>query len=94
MSIQHVELTSALRPELQPEELLLFIQDSVGLYEEKEPLAQYQAGHVYLTSHRICYVDDEKPREASLAVDLKDVVKHEVYVRAAIELVCVYQIGC
>ena len=33
MFFQTVDLTTALRPELLPEETLLFVQDGVGLYE-------------------------------------------------------------
>ena len=33
MFLQALELTTALRPELLPDETLLFVQDSVGLYE-------------------------------------------------------------
>jgi hypothetical protein len=33
MFLQQVDLTSALRPTLQPDESLLFVQDNVGLYE-------------------------------------------------------------
>ena len=33
MSLQHLDLTTALRPSLQPDETLLFVQDGVGLYE-------------------------------------------------------------
>jgi ESCRT-II complex subunit VPS36 len=43
----------------------------------KFKIAACQKGHAYLTSHRACYVDDEDPRNCSLAVDLKDVERHE-----------------
>ena len=33
MFLQTLELTTALRPELLPDETLLFVQDAVGLYE-------------------------------------------------------------
>ena len=33
MSFQALDLTTALRPSLLPEEILLFVQDTVGLYE-------------------------------------------------------------
>jgi len=33
MFLQALELTTALRPELLPDETLLFVQDAVGLYE-------------------------------------------------------------
>ena len=33
MSLQPLDLTTALRPSLLPDETLLFVQDAVGLYE-------------------------------------------------------------
>ena len=33
MLFQQVELSTALRPSLLPDETLLFVQDAVGLYE-------------------------------------------------------------
>ena len=33
MFLQPLELTTALRPSLRPEETLLFVQDAIGLYE-------------------------------------------------------------
>ena len=37
MFLQTLDLTTALRPELLPEETLLFVQDAVGLYEGYAP---------------------------------------------------------
>jgi ESCRT-II complex subunit VPS36 len=33
MFLKHIDLTTALRPSYLPEEVLLFVQDNVGLYE-------------------------------------------------------------
>jgi ESCRT-II complex subunit VPS36 len=33
MFLQPLKLTTALRPELLPDETLLFVQDAIGLYE-------------------------------------------------------------
>jgi hypothetical protein len=38
MFLQPLDLTTALRPSLLPEEILLFVQDAVGLYEGCEML--------------------------------------------------------
>jgi hypothetical protein len=57
----------------------LFVQDSVGLYEGKFKIPNYQNGHAYLTSHRVCYVDNQEPRKYSIAIDLKDVERPEFY---------------
>lgn len=100
MSLKHIDLTTALRPSLLPDEVLLFVQDNVGLYEgyvsdaaaedlkyvwltasySKYKIPQHQNGHAYLTSHRVCYVDNDDPRKHSVAIDLKDVDRYEFYV--------------
>lgn len=81
MSLRQLDLTTALRPSLLPEETLLFVQDSIGLYEGKYKIPSYQNGHAYLTSHRACYVDNDEPRRFSVAVDLRDIDRAEFYVR-------------
>ncbi|KAI1394029.1 Vps36-domain-containing protein [Hypoxylon trugodes] len=77
MFLKQIDLTTALRPSYLPDEVLLFVQDNVGLYEGKYKLPNQQNGQVYLTSHRICYVDKQEPRKHSVALDLKDVEKIE-----------------
>ncbi|TVY62867.1 Vacuolar protein-sorting-associated protein [Lachnellula suecica] len=79
MFLKQVDLTTALRPAYLPDEVLLFVQDNVGLYEGKFKIPDYQNGQVYLTSHRICYVDNKDPRKNSTAIDLKDVDRYEFY---------------
>ncbi|KAG6015101.1 hypothetical protein E4U43_005747 [Claviceps pusilla] len=79
MFLKPLDLTTALRPSYLPDEILLFVQDNVGLYEGKLKLPNHQNGQVYLTSHRICYVDKAEPRTNSLALDLKDVDRYEAY---------------
>lgn len=78
MLFSQPDLTTGSRPTLLPDEALLFVQDNVGLYEGKFKIAACQKGHAYLTSHRVCYVDDADPRNCSLSVDLKDVERHEL----------------
>ncbi|KAE8552955.1 hypothetical protein EYB25_004334 [Talaromyces marneffei] len=77
MFFKPLDLTTALRPSLLSDETLLFVQDAVGLYEGKYKIPNYQNGHAYLTSHRICYVATEEPRQHSVAIDLKDVDRAE-----------------
>lgn len=77
MFFKSLDLTTALRPELFPDEALLFVQDAVGLYEGKYKIPNYQNGHAYLTSHRICYVSVDEPRKYSVGIDLKDVDRAE-----------------
>ncbi|KAF1980163.1 Vps36-domain-containing protein [Bimuria novae-zelandiae CBS 107.79] len=79
MFLNQLDLTTALRPSLLPEETLLFVQDAVGLYEGKLKIPQYQNGQAYLTSHRVCYVDHSEPRRNSVAIFLKDVERPEFY---------------
>ncbi|RYC65482.1 hypothetical protein CHU98_g706 [Xylaria longipes] len=79
MFLKQIDLTTALRPSYLPDEVLLFVQDNVGLYEGKYKLPNQQCGQVYLTSHRICYVDTQEPRKYSVALDLKDVERYEFY---------------
>ncbi|KGQ00778.1 hypothetical protein PAAG_12551 [Paracoccidioides lutzii Pb01] len=77
MFFNALDLTTALRPSLLPDETLLFVQDQVGLYEGKYKIPNYQSGHAYLTSHRICYVDSDQPRKYSVALELKYVDRVE-----------------
>ncbi|KAI0132621.1 EAP30/Vps36 family-domain-containing protein [Xylariales sp. AK1849] len=79
MFLKQIDLTTALRPSYLPDEVLLFVQDNVGLYEGKYKLPNQQNGQVYLTSHRICYVDKQEPRKHSAALDLKEVERYEFY---------------
>ncbi|KAI9821226.1 MAG: hypothetical protein M1827_003960 [Pycnora praestabilis] len=45
----------------------------------KYKIPDHQNGQAYLTSHRACYVDNEEPRKYSVAVDLKDIDRYELY---------------
>ncbi|KAG9302381.1 hypothetical protein G9A89_011431 [Geosiphon pyriformis] len=74
-----VELTSGLRPILGPTETILAIQDNIGLYEGNEKLAEYANGKVYLTTHRVIYVDSEQPQTKSLALNLQLVKGREFF---------------
>ncbi|CAK7222939.1 Vacuolar protein-sorting-associated protein 36 [Sporothrix bragantina] len=80
MSLKQLDLTTALRPLYLPDEDLLFVQDNVGLYQGKYKVLNQQNGQVYLTSHRICYVDKADPRKYSAALELKEVERYEFYV--------------
>ncbi|EYE91431.1 ESCRT-II subunit protein VPS36 [Aspergillus ruber CBS 135680] len=75
MFLKALDLTTALRPSLLPDETLIFVQDAVGLYEGKYKVPNYQNGHAYLTSHRICYVAVDEPRKYSVGIDLKEIDK-------------------
>jgi len=43
----------------------------------KYKIQNYQNGHAYLTSHRVCYVAAEDPRKYSVAIDLKELDRVE-----------------
>ncbi|THC99218.1 hypothetical protein EYZ11_001306 [Aspergillus tanneri] len=43
----------------------------------KYKVSNYQNGHAYLTSHRVCYVAVDEPRKHSVAVDLKEIDRAE-----------------
>lgn len=45
----------------------------------KYKLPNQQNGQVYLTSHRICYVDKDEPRSRSVTLELKEVERYEFY---------------
>ena len=47
----------------------------------KYKIPDYQDGHAYLTSHRVCYVDTKEPRKFSVAIDLRDVDRVDYQVR-------------
>ncbi|OQE16687.1 hypothetical protein PENSTE_c023G03002 [Penicillium steckii] len=81
MFFKSLDLTTALRPLLLPDETLLFVQDAVGLYEGKYKIPNYQNGHAYLTSHRVCYVATEEPRKYCVGIDLKEIDRAEYQAR-------------
>ncbi|KAI5200993.1 Vps36-domain-containing protein [Aureobasidium subglaciale] len=57
----------------------LDLTTALRLYEGKYKIPNYQNGHAYLTSHRVCYVDNQEPRTYSISIDLKDVDRPEFY---------------
>ncbi|KAJ2907306.1 eap30 vps36 family protein [Zalerion maritima] len=79
MFLTPLELTQASLPEYLPDEVLLLIQGEVGLYQGKFKLPSQQNGKVYLTSHRICYVDNADAKKNSLAIALKGVERYDFY---------------
>ncbi|KAL4869380.1 hypothetical protein BDV12DRAFT_196430 [Aspergillus spectabilis] len=45
--------------------------------ESKYKIANYQNGHAYLTTHRVCYVAVDEPRKYSVGIDLKEIDRAE-----------------
>ncbi|ODQ64067.1 Vps36-domain-containing protein, partial [Nadsonia fulvescens var. elongata DSM 6958] len=70
-----VELTNGFRPVLDRDqnENEILILNNVGLYEGKYKVKGYQNGRVYLTTHRVCFVDDENPQKNNVAIDLRKI---------------------
>lgn len=52
----------------------------IVIANRKYKIPNLQNGHAYLTSHRLCYVDNLEPRKSSIAVELKNIEKYEFYV--------------
>ncbi|CAG8630059.1 15838_t:CDS:10 [Gigaspora rosea] len=74
------DLNSTFRPVLLDNETVLATQDNVGLYDGNEKAADYMKGTVYLTSHRIIYVDSQNPTTNSIAVEIKLIKGREFYI--------------
>ena len=62
MFLHQLDLTTALRPSLLPEETLLFVQDAVGLYEGYVLAACLAARAVQLTPHAQEIQDSAVPK--------------------------------
>ncbi|KAK7206643.1 EAP30/Vps36 family-domain-containing protein [Myxozyma melibiosi] len=76
-----IDLTAAHRPVLYDDETDILVQDAVGIYEGRTRLPDYQSGRIYLTSHRICYVDNASPLLRSVAINLPDIKAAQYSVR-------------
>ena len=61
------------------DEEVVSLQDSIGLYDGKEKTLNQNNGTVYLTSHRLLYVDDLEPHRYSCSLDLSLVKQSEYY---------------
>lgn len=59
---------------------------SVDMYTDTEyrkyKIPNYQNGHAYLTSHRVCYISAEEPRKYCIGIDLKEIDRAEYQVEA------------
>jgi ESCRT-II complex subunit VPS36 len=78
--LQSLSLTaSSLGSHLLPHEEILSLCPSIGLYTANVKLPQHQDGTVYLTSHRIIYVDELDSRKQSGFLELQSVKMMEYY---------------
>jgi ESCRT-II complex subunit VPS36 len=56
----------------------------LNLIYSNEKAAKYMSGNVYLTSHRIIYVDSERPKDNSIGVEIRLIKGREFYVRSSL----------
>jgi len=54
-------------------------QDGVGVYDGLQKSSNHQSGSVYLTSHRLFYIDASNPFAYSFSMDLSYVTQTEYY---------------
>ncbi|KAI0060130.1 hypothetical protein BV25DRAFT_1888832 [Artomyces pyxidatus] len=54
-------------------------QEGVGIYDGTQKAPNHQNGTVYVTSHRLFYIDSAKPRSRSFTLDLSSIVRTEYY---------------
>jgi ESCRT-II complex subunit VPS36 len=76
---EKIEISSVHRPVVLPSERDILVESNVGIYEGKYKAMGYQNGRTYLTSHRICYVDDVQPVANSIGLRLSLVRDVEYY---------------
>ncbi|KAJ2783542.1 Vacuolar protein-sorting-associated protein 36 [Coemansia interrupta] len=69
--MEAAELGPTQRPLLRSGEKIICIQNKVGLYQGAERDLEHDCGTMYLTSQRVFYVDQERPRERSVMVWLQ-----------------------
>ncbi|KAJ2236182.1 Vacuolar protein-sorting-associated protein 36 [Coemansia sp. RSA 1722] len=67
------ELGPTQRPLLKSTEKIICIQNKVGLYEGNQRDEEHDCGTLYLTTHRLFYVDQQRPRERSLVLELSSI---------------------
>ncbi|KAI9461946.1 EAP30/Vps36 family-domain-containing protein [Lactarius psammicola] len=54
-------------------------QDSVGIYDGLQKSIDHQNGTIYVTSHRLFYIDVPKPHSRSFVLDLSAIVRTQSY---------------
>ncbi len=81
-------LTAGSRPSLDAsiDEYDVQVTNKIGLYQSKHKIDGFQDGRVYLTSNKICYVDNTEPTKRSIYLDLSYIESLEYYVSGLIFL--------
>ncbi|KAI9430859.1 EAP30/Vps36 family-domain-containing protein [Lactarius indigo] len=54
-------------------------QDAVGIYDGLQKAIDHQNGTIYVTSHRLFYIDVPKPHSRSFVLDLSTIVRTQYY---------------
>lgn len=72
---EQIDVTSSRRPILRTTEEVQHVQSHVGLYSGKHKVPDLQDGVIYLTSHRVCYVDSTQPALKSYALELQHIAR-------------------
>lgn len=68
-----LELSPSKTPILQDDEKQIDACRQVGLYNNDTKSQKYAQGWVYLTTKRLCYVDDSRPEENSIYTNLSQI---------------------
>lgn len=76
---ERIQISNAGRPILVGLEKNIAVESNVGLYQGKFKAIGYQNGRIYLTTHRLCYVDETLPQTNSVALRLSWVKSTEYY---------------
>lgn len=69
-------MTISKTPTLQDNEKLRASEQNVCLYKGNQE-SKYKKGWIYLTDHRLCYVDDDRPEDYSIGLDLSQIESTE-----------------
>ncbi|KAF5353550.1 hypothetical protein D9756_007817 [Leucocoprinus leucothites] len=64
---------------LYTDEQLLATQEGVGIYDGPQKSAPHQSGTVYITSHRLFYIDNKDPEYTSFTLDLAYITQTDYY---------------
>lgn len=65
--------------QLYPDESIIIAQEGVGLYDGKDKDLNHDDGRLHLTTHRLLYLDANRPLQSSLALDLSLVRQTEYW---------------
>ncbi|GLB44280.1 putative vacuolar protein sorting protein 36 Vps36 [Lyophyllum shimeji] len=64
---------------LYKDEEIYVSQDGVGIYDGAQKSPNHQAGTVFVTTHRLFYIDSKSPYKHSFALDLSHIMQTDYY---------------